>query len=92
MPYSDVSTYHLLWSDVVLIEGAALGHELSPIAEREEVSAKPKRETAAKKAPAKKAAAKKAPAKKAAAKKAPAKKAAKKAPAAKKSAPKKKGK
>lgn len=33
MPYSDVSTYHLLWSDVVLIEGAAIGHTLTPIAE-----------------------------------------------------------
>ena len=33
MPYSDVSTYHLLWSDVVLIEGAAIGHTLAPIAE-----------------------------------------------------------
>jgi large subunit ribosomal protein L4 len=98
MPYSDVSTYHILWSDVVLIEGGALGHELSPIAEREEAAPKAKKATknapAAEKAPAKaKAAAKKTPAKKAAAKKAPAKAAAaKKAPAAKKSAPKKKGK
>jgi len=33
MPYSDVSTYHLLWSDVVLIEGGAIGHTLTPIAE-----------------------------------------------------------
>jgi len=33
MPYSDVSTYHLLWSDVVLIEGTAIGHTLAPIAE-----------------------------------------------------------
>jgi large subunit ribosomal protein L4 len=33
MPYSDVSTYHLLWSDVVLIEGPAIGHTLAPIAE-----------------------------------------------------------
>jgi large subunit ribosomal protein L4 len=33
MPYSDVSTYHLLWSDVVLIEGAAIGHSLPPIKE-----------------------------------------------------------
>jgi large subunit ribosomal protein L4 len=24
MPYSDVSTYHILWSDVVVIEAAAL--------------------------------------------------------------------
>ena len=82
MPYSDVSTYHLLWSDVVLIEGAAIGHELTPIAEREEAS--PKRE-AKKTAPkAEKPAAKKVVAKKVAAKKAPAKKAAK--PAAKKAA------
>src|ERR687884_1811519 len=28
MPYSDVSTYHILWSDVVLIESAALGAAL----------------------------------------------------------------
>jgi large subunit ribosomal protein L4 len=98
MPYSDVSTYHLLWSDVVLIEGAAIGHELAPIAETEREEAKPKRE-AKKAAPkAEKPAAKKVAAKKVAAKKVPAKKAAK--PAAKKaaapgrgkSAPKKKGK
>jgi large subunit ribosomal protein L4 len=25
MPYSDVSTFHVLWSDVVLVESAALG-------------------------------------------------------------------
>jgi large subunit ribosomal protein L4 len=24
MPYSDASTYHILWSDVVVIESAAL--------------------------------------------------------------------
>ena len=74
MPYGDVSTYHILWSDVVLIESAALGQSLEPIAEREELAP-----------PAKKAAAKKTTAK-TAAKKAPAKSAAKKAPAAKKSA------
>src|SRR5512141_3154489 len=33
MPYSDVSTYHILWSDVVLIEAGALGQSLDPIAE-----------------------------------------------------------
>ena len=27
MPYSDVSTYHILWSDVVLIEASAIGHD-----------------------------------------------------------------
>src|SRR5215207_4061753 len=35
MPYSDVSTYHILWSDVVLIEAGALGQSLDPIAESE---------------------------------------------------------
>src|SRR4029079_3890985 len=33
MPYNDVSTYLLLWSDVVLIEGPAIGHTLTPIKE-----------------------------------------------------------
>ena len=42
MPYSDVSTYHLLWSDIVLIEGAAIGHTLAPIAEEPIVA--PRRE------------------------------------------------
>lgn len=28
LPYSDVSTYHILWSDVVVIESSALGAEL----------------------------------------------------------------
>jgi len=102
MPYSDVSTYHILWSDVVLIESGALGQSLEPIAE-ERVAERPSRATknvAAKKttkaaAPAaKKAAAKKAPAKKAAKpakKKTSAKRAAPKKSAAKKST-KKKGK
>ena len=36
MPYSDVSTYHLLWSDVVLIESGALGEQLAPVADDEE--------------------------------------------------------
>ena len=35
LPYSDVSTYHVLWSDNVLIEASALGLELEPVAERE---------------------------------------------------------
>src|SRR5688500_6739746 len=73
MPYSDVSTYHLLWSDVVLIEGAAIGHTLAPISEEPIVT---KREPRAAKAPAKKAASKAA---KAGAPKAAAKKAVKKA-------------
>src|SRR5512146_283191 len=33
LPYADVSTYHLLWSDVVLVEASALGHTLAPVAE-----------------------------------------------------------
>ncbi len=33
LPYSDVSTYHILWSDVVLIEASAIGHALEPVAE-----------------------------------------------------------
>jgi large subunit ribosomal protein L4 len=98
MPYVDVSTYHILWSDVVLIEAGAIGHSLEPIAEREPAAKKtsakaknaPVEAAPAKKATTKKAAPKaaKAPAKKTAAKasakeKAPAKKAAAKKPAAK---------
>ena len=108
LPYSDASTYDLLWSDTVLVEASAIGQTLAPVAEKavEKVKVKksgtpktPKARKAAetsKKATAKKAAVKKAPAKKAAAKTAkhaPAKPAAsKKAPAKKAAAPKKKGK
>jgi large subunit ribosomal protein L4 len=100
LPYSDVSTYHLLWSDVVLIEATAIGQTLAPVAEKEavpvkrakkasaEAGEKPARKVKAKaKAAPKKAAPVKAKAKAAAPKKAAAKK-----PAAKKAAPKKKGK
>jgi large subunit ribosomal protein L4 len=105
-PYADVTAYDVVWSDVVLVEASALGHELAPVAEKaaekkvkQAAEAKaPKAEKKADKkaaAAAKKPAAKKA-APKAAAKKAPAKKAAPKAAAkkapAKKAAPKKKGK
>ena len=98
MPYSDSSTYHILWSDVVLVEAGALGTTLDPIAEeaaapkRERTAAPAKVKTAAKKVPAKKAATK---ATKAAAKKTPtakkstAKKTTAKKPAAKKSTKKK---
>jgi len=80
MPYSDVSTYHILWSDVVLIEASPLGVTLAFFVERGATPEKPKRNTPAKSAPvAKKAAAPKKVAAKKAAKKAPAKKAAKKA-------------
>ncbi len=100
MPYGDVSAYHLLWSDVVLVEGGALGQELEPIAETEPTErtrrpakkARPAREGRETKAPAarKKTARKaaKPAARKAAAK--GARKAAKPA-ARKKAAPKRKG-
>jgi len=95
MPYSDSSTYHILWSDVVLVEAGALGTTLEPIAEapaapkreRPAAQAKPAKavKTAAKKPAAKKSAAKKSTAKKSAAKKTTAKKSAAKKSAAKKS-------
>lgn len=102
MPYSDASTYHILWSDVVLIEGSALG-ELgaargasktkatsgqSTEAESAEPKAKPVKKTASKKT-AKKA--EKKAAKIAAPKKTAKKPAAKKAKPAKKTGTKKKG-
>src|SRR3954463_6575178 len=67
MPYSDSSTYHILWSDVVLVEAGALGTTLTPFAGKEEVAPK------ATKKVAKKADASDAPAKKPAAKKGAAK-------------------
>ena len=33
MPYSDVSTYHILWSDTVVIEASAVGHTMEPLPE-----------------------------------------------------------
>src|SRR6476469_1898471 len=69
MPYTDSSTYHILWSDVVLVEAGAIGTTLDPIAEeapapkRERAAAPAKVKTAAKKVPAKKAASKTARAK-----------------------------
>src|SRR3954451_12759419 len=56
MPYSDSSTYHILWSDVVLVEAGALGTTLEPIAE---AAAAPKRERPAAQAKVAKTAAKK---------------------------------
>ena len=44
MPYADVSTYHLLWSDVVLVESNALGYELGAVEEKPR-AARPKSET-----------------------------------------------
>ena len=87
MPYSDVSTYHLLWSDVVLIEGAAIGHTLAPITE-EPIALPPRRATPAATpvVSGRKAAAKKPAAKAPAAKKSAAKKSASAAKTAKKAA------
>jgi large subunit ribosomal protein L4 len=45
MPFSDASTYHILWSDVVLIESGAIGESLSPVADAD----KPAKKRAAKK-------------------------------------------
>lgn len=59
MPYSDASTYHILWSDVVVIESAALGQALEPVAEAEPAArpvARPAPKKAATKAPTKRAA------------------------------------
>jgi large subunit ribosomal protein L4 len=96
MPYTDSSTYHILWSDVVLVEAGAIGQTLAPIAEdatapvRKEKTKAPAKAAAAKKSAPK--AAKKSAAKKTATKaKAPAKKTTAKKSAAKKST-KKKGK
>jgi large subunit ribosomal protein L4 len=84
MPYADVSTYHILWSDVVLIESGALGSQLEPAEEGEEAEARPKKAGSARKA-ASKAGAKKAATRRAA-KKAAKRPAAKKSPAKKASA------
>ena len=43
MPYADVSTYHVLWSDVVLIESNALGYTLETVEEQPR-AARPKSE------------------------------------------------
>ncbi len=99
MPFVDASTYHVLWSDVVLVEAPAIGHELSPVAESAPApkakvakAAKPartskaeagKQKSAEKASAKKKASARKAPAKHAPSAKREGKAAAKKAPAKK---------
>ena len=96
MPFSDVSTYNILWSDVVLVESGALGEAMAPMKEKSLSKVKVVRYVArdaekpeagsAEAGSAPKSKAKKKPAvkAKAATKKAPAKKAAAKAkPAAK---------
>ena len=101
MPYGDSSTYHILWSDVVLVEAGALGTTLEPLANEKPTPvtkkarpaadvAKSARKVAKRAAKTEaKAATKSAPKKKSAAK-APAKKTAAKKPAAKKSTKKEK--
>jgi large subunit ribosomal protein L4 len=100
MPYSDVSTYHILWSDVVLVESNALGYQLEGVAEKPRATrAKAdgqshraaKAEAKAEAKAAKKSAAKKTT-RKAEAKAAKPKAKTARKPAAKKSAGKKKGK
>ncbi|MFN2603675.1 MAG: 50S ribosomal protein L4 [Gemmatimonadaceae bacterium] len=92
--YSDVSTYNILWSEVVVIESSALGQglEVAGEEESEEVSAEAKKSAKASKKPARKAATKTA-GRKSAAKKTVAKKSApKSAKKTAKRATKKKGK
>ena len=102
MPYADVSTYHLLWSDVVLIESNALGYQLDTVEEKPR-AARPKSESKSRGAAKAEAKAERGAARKSAAKKSAHKAVAKSAkpkaeaksakkPAAKKSAGKKKGK
>jgi large subunit ribosomal protein L4 len=74
MPFTDSSTYHILWSDVVLVEAGAIGQTLAPVQEtaaplptRERPAAAAKRPAAKREAKPARAAAKSS-AKKAAAK------------------------
>ena len=95
MPYGDSSTYHILWSDVVLVEAGALGTTLEPLANERPApvtkKARPEADVArsARKVATRaakteaKTATKKSPARKSPAKKAPAKKAAAKKSTAK---------
>jgi large subunit ribosomal protein L4 len=101
MPYADVSTYHILWSDVVLVESNALGYQLESVAEKPR-AARPRPEGKSRGAARAEAKAEKSATRKAAAKKTAHKAEAKSAkpkaraktkkPAARKSAGKKKGK
>jgi len=88
MPYSDATTYHVLWSDVVLVESAALGTALAPVSEKAlaKVKVVKKKQERSRKAEGNAAEGKAKSAKKVAAKKASAKVAARKA--APKAAPK----
>jgi large subunit ribosomal protein L4 len=71
MPFADSSTYHILWSDVVLVEAGAIGQSLEPVKETAEPlparerAATPERRPAAKREAKPAKAAAKRPAKKA---------------------------
>ena len=69
MPYADVSTYHILWSDVVLVESSALGYQLDTVDEKPR-AARPKSESKSAGATKAEAKAERSAAKKSAAKKA----------------------
>jgi large subunit ribosomal protein L4 len=69
MPYADVSTYHILWSDVVLVESSALGYQLETVDEKPR-AARPKSESKSAGATKAEAKAERSAAKKSAAKKA----------------------
>src|SRR6476620_1107752 len=86
LPYSDVSTYHLLWSDVVVVEASAFGTELTAEDAEGAETAGEKKGTAAKGKSAKKASTKKAVNKTSGRKSAAKKTTAKSKPVAKKSA------
>src|SRR5215203_3778355 len=73
MPFTDSSTYHILWSDVVLVEAGAIGETLAPVQETAEPLPTRERPAAAAERPAKREKPAKAAAKR------PAKKVAKKA-------------
>jgi large subunit ribosomal protein L4 len=91
MPYADSSTYHILWSDVVLVEAGALGATLEPLANEKAAPVVKKARAAADVAKGERKVAKRAAKTEAkSAAKAPAKKAAAKKPAAKKSSKKEK--
>jgi large subunit ribosomal protein L4 len=53
MPFSDSSTYHILWSDVVLVEAGAIGQTLEPVQETAEPLPARERTAAAAERPAK---------------------------------------
>jgi large subunit ribosomal protein L4 len=58
MPYADVSTYHILWSDVVLVESNALGYQLDTVEEKREAAGRRREAASGKSAKAAKAEAK----------------------------------